>query len=74
VGPAFLRWLVHRRLGAVHYVLWARVDRIDDGAVRIPGPSRTSDSTGDHAALLTRGTDQILDRGDAAQRLPHGPG
>jgi sporulation protein YlmC with PRC-barrel domain len=38
VGPALLRWLVHRRLGAVHYVPWASIDRVDAGAVRIRVP------------------------------------
>ena len=33
VGPALLRWLVHRRLGAVRYLPWEHIDRIDDTAV-----------------------------------------
>jgi sporulation protein YlmC with PRC-barrel domain len=33
VGPALLRWLVHRRLGTVWYLPWADVERISDGAV-----------------------------------------
>jgi hypothetical protein len=33
VGPALLRWLVHRRLGAVWYLPWEDVERIADGVV-----------------------------------------
>jgi sporulation protein YlmC with PRC-barrel domain len=33
VGPALLRWLVHRRLGNVWYLPWTDVERIVDGAV-----------------------------------------
>jgi sporulation protein YlmC with PRC-barrel domain len=39
VGPALLRWLVHRRLGSVHYLPWDDVDRIDAGAVHAHVPS-----------------------------------
>ena len=35
VGPALLRWLVHRRLGEVWYVAWPEIDRISDDAVTI---------------------------------------
>jgi hypothetical protein len=33
VGPALLRWLVHRRLGSVWYLPWEDVERITDGVV-----------------------------------------
>jgi sporulation protein YlmC with PRC-barrel domain len=33
VGPALLRWLVHRRLGQVWYLPWEDVERISDGVV-----------------------------------------
>jgi sporulation protein YlmC with PRC-barrel domain len=35
VGPALLRWLVHRRLGAVWYLPWEHVSRISDGVVEV---------------------------------------
>jgi hypothetical protein len=35
VGPALLRWLVHRHLGAVWYAPWTAVDRITDGKVEL---------------------------------------
>ena len=35
VGPALLRWLVHRRLGAVWYAPWTAVDHITDGKVEL---------------------------------------
>ena len=35
VGPALLRWLIHRRLGEVWYLPWSEVDRIADGTVTI---------------------------------------
>jgi sporulation protein YlmC with PRC-barrel domain len=35
VGPALLRWLVHRRLGEVWYLPWDDVDRLSDGVVTI---------------------------------------
>ncbi|TWD81707.1 hypothetical protein FB561_2829 [Kribbella amoyensis] len=34
VGPALLRWLVHRRLGAVWYLPWEDVERITDHVVQ----------------------------------------
>ncbi|MFC5260519.1 hypothetical protein ACFPJ1_00235 [Kribbella qitaiheensis] len=34
VGPALLRWLVHRRLGAVWYLPWEDVAAISDGTVQ----------------------------------------
>jgi hypothetical protein len=33
VGPALLRWLVHRRLGEVWYLPWSDVDQVADGTV-----------------------------------------
>ncbi|TCC57744.1 PRC-barrel domain containing protein [Kribbella pittospori] len=33
VGPALLRWLVHRRLGEVWYLPWDEVDHLTDGTV-----------------------------------------
>ena len=33
VGPALLRWLVHRRLGQVWYLPWTDVERVSDGVV-----------------------------------------
>jgi len=33
VGPALLRWLVHRRLGQVWYLPWPDVEQVDDGTV-----------------------------------------
>ncbi|GAA1644200.1 hypothetical protein GCM10009744_38440 [Kribbella alba] len=33
VGPALIRWLVHRRLGNVCYLPWADITRISDGVV-----------------------------------------
>ena len=41
VGPALLRWLVHRRLGEVWYLPWNDVDQITDGRVIIH-PSRAA--------------------------------
>jgi len=35
VGPALLRWLVHRRLGAVWYLPWYDVDGITDAVVQV---------------------------------------
>ncbi|WP_405056716.1 hypothetical protein OG474_28760 [Kribbella sp. NBC_01505] len=32
VGPALLRWLVHRHLGEVWYLPWPDVDGLADGA------------------------------------------
>jgi sporulation protein YlmC with PRC-barrel domain len=37
VGPALLRWLVHRRLGDVWYLPWKDIERISDGVVRTRG-------------------------------------
>jgi hypothetical protein len=34
VGPAALRWLVHRRLGRVGYLPWTDVEEVADGLVR----------------------------------------
>jgi sporulation protein YlmC with PRC-barrel domain len=39
VGPALLRWLVHRRLGAVWYLPWPDVERITDKTIEI-SPAR----------------------------------
>lgn len=33
VGPALLRWLVHRRLGEVRYLPWQEIEQITDQAV-----------------------------------------
>ena len=41
VGPALLRWLVHRRLGKVWYLPWNDVEQITDGRVTIR-PSRSA--------------------------------
>jgi sporulation protein YlmC with PRC-barrel domain len=41
VGPALLRWLIHRRLGNVWYLPWHEIDRIADGRVTIR-PSRST--------------------------------
>jgi hypothetical protein len=35
VGPALLRWLVHRRLGQVWYLSWDDVEQISAGVVTI---------------------------------------
>jgi sporulation protein YlmC with PRC-barrel domain len=34
VGPAALRWLFHRRLGAVRYLPWRDVADVTEGVVR----------------------------------------
>lgn len=41
VGPALLRWLMHRRLGNVWYLPWNDIDRITDHKVTIH-PSRST--------------------------------
>lgn len=33
VGPALLRWLVHRRLGEVWYLPWSEVTELTNGVV-----------------------------------------
>jgi sporulation protein YlmC with PRC-barrel domain len=35
VGPALIRWLVHRRLGEVWYAPWADVGQLTDGRIEI---------------------------------------
>ncbi|TCC24736.1 PRC-barrel domain-containing protein [Kribbella speibonae] len=38
VGPALLRWLVHRRLGEVRYLPWQEIEQISDQAVTTRSP------------------------------------
>ena len=35
VGPALIRWLVHRHLGEVWYAPWAEVDQLTNGQIEI---------------------------------------
>ncbi|MEU4393904.1 PRC-barrel domain-containing protein [Kribbella sp. NPDC023855] len=35
VGPALIRWLVHRHLGDVWYAPWTEVDQLTDGRIEI---------------------------------------